>query len=153
GDFSKFEATAIDALERGASVQILVKHHHAIASGLHTVTLSVSKETFSFDPQSPEKAPCTYKAFTSPVTAIVHADVNRTAGNELYLNVKVADAKDPKRILNLNFTDSQSHFIQAEKSGGGVISYTGHQLVSRPQAAQALNSVANILKRIAPNSH
>jgi hypothetical protein len=39
--------------------------------------------------------------------------------NELYLNVKTPDAQNPKKILNFNFTDLESHFIGAQKRGLG----------------------------------
>jgi len=151
-EFAKFQSAANQALDNGGYMQIRLNHHHAMASGLHPVVLSISADSFSFDPQTSEGVVCNYKAFTSPATAIQHVAVTRTGSDELYLNLKTLDPKNSKRVLNFNFTDVESHFIETEKSGGGIIGYQGHQLISRSEAAQALASVENLFKRVAPNA-
>jgi hypothetical protein len=93
-----------------------------------------------------------YKAFTIPVAAILHVEATRNKNNEFYLNLKMSDAKNPKKVLNFNFTDLESHFVEAQKEGGGIISYTGQLLISRPEAQQALASMERLLKRVAPRA-
>jgi hypothetical protein len=151
-EFEKFEATAKDVIDGGGSVQVQLNHHHSMGSGLHPVMLGLSAGLFSFDPETSDRAVCNYKAFTIPVAAILHVEATRNKNNEFYLNLKMSDAKNPKKVLNFNFTDLESHFVEAQKEGGGIISYTGQLLISRPEAQQALASMERLLKRVAPRA-
>ncbi|PYU76582.1 MAG: hypothetical protein DMG49_01210 [Acidobacteria bacterium] len=136
-DFGKFAATASEALDNGGYIQVRLNHHHAMGSALHPIILEISAASLSFDPQTSARAVCNYKAFTTPVATILHAEMTRNNNNEVYLNLKISDVKNPKKVINLNFADLESHFIQTQKSGGGIIAYEGHQLISRPQAEEA----------------
>jgi hypothetical protein len=151
-EFEKFETAANSAIDSGGAIQIQLNHHHAMgAAGLHPVMLGISVGLFSFDPQTSSRAVCNYKAFTGPVAAILHVEATRSKNNELYLNLKTSDPKNPKKVLNFNFTDLESHFVEAQKEVGGMM-YTGQLLISRPEAQQALASVARLLKRVAPKT-
>jgi len=150
-DFEKFKASAKDVLDAGGYIQIQLNHHH-LGYFLHPVMLSISANSLSFDPQTSDKVHCSYKPFSNPVAAIVQVALSERGNNELFLNLRIQDPRNPKKVLNLNFADLESHFVEAQKGAGGIIAYTGHVLISRSEAEQALRSVAEVLKRVAPTT-
>src|SRR5437588_819289 len=84
------------SLAKGGYIQVRLNHHHAMGSALHPIILEISAASLSFDPQTSARAVCNYKAFTTPVATILHAEMTRNNNNEVYLNLKISDVKNPK---------------------------------------------------------
>jgi peptidylprolyl isomerase len=135
-DFDRFITSASSALSAGGSLEFNLKHHHAFGSELHSVKLTLTARSVSFDPQVAQPFQCTFRQFTLPIE-IVTAQFKESRGNGTFLNLTLQDSADPKKkTYTLNFADAASYFVQG--SGG--------RMESRGEAAQALTALSRVFQ-------
>lgn len=135
-DFGRFITSANSALSAGASLEFHLKHHHAFGAELHSVKLTLTARSVSFDPEVAQALQCTFRQFTLPIE-IVNAQLKEARGNGIYLNLTLQDPADPKKkTYTLNFADMASYFVQG--SGG--------KMESRAEGAQALTALSRVFQ-------
>ncbi|MBI3650590.1 MAG: FKBP-type peptidyl-prolyl cis-trans isomerase [Acidobacteria bacterium] len=141
-EFDRFVSAANRALDAGASLEFRLQHHHAFAS-LHTVKLTLTARSISFDPQVTEGVFCSFRPFTLPIEIVTVAQVEEgerflsMRANGTYLKLTLQDSTNPKKTYTLNFADPASYFVQGGR---------GTAMESRTEATQALTALSRVVQ-------
>jgi outer membrane lipoprotein-sorting protein len=141
-DFARFVTSASRALSAGGSLEFRLQHHHGFAS-LHTVKLTLTARSISFDPQVTQGVFCSFRQFTLPMEIVAAAQVEeggrfasmRASG--IYLKLTLQDSTNPKKTYTLNFADPASYFVEGSR---------GTSMESRAEAAQALAALSRVVE-------
>ncbi len=105
-EWEYFARTAVKAIHAGGAVPVGLAHHHSL-SGVHPAVLTLTATELAFNPVVSARA-CNQPAFTVPLTRIAALAVQSTSEGEVFLNLRLRDADNPKRTRNLNFADPDS---------------------------------------------
>lgn len=93
-----------------ASKVEITTHHYHFSTGVHYVTLTITKEQFSFDPGG---APCNFNTFTIPINDILSATVEYSRiFKDVSLKIRIRNPKDPKKPFKLDFGSKASYLDQ-----------------------------------------
>lgn len=145
-DFYAFDASALNALHAGGSLEFRLQHHDNVVTReqLHPVKLTITARTISFDPQLQPGIFCSFTNFTIPIEQVIETSAEETSRGffskmaGVYLKLKLLNSKDPKKPHTLNFVDPNA-FIGKDSKGISIIQ-------SRSEAMRALTSVSTVIR-------
>ena len=130
-----FVPTARQAVAAGATLTILLGHHHTL-TGMHASALVLSQGRLGFRSLGGN---CNQNPIEVPFSNLVSAQGMTSPQGEIFLNVKLLDEKNKQR--NFNFADPDSTVSQNQQSGLPVIMPT-------PKSAQLVQSLATLINAL-----
>lgn len=130
-----FVPTARQAVAAGATLTILLGHHHTL-TGIHASALVLANGKIGFRSLG---GSCNQNPIEVPFSSLVSAQGMTSPQGEIFLNVKLLDDKNKQR--NFNFADPDSTVSQNQQSGLPVIMPT-------PKSAQLVQSLATLINAL-----
>ncbi len=132
-----FVPTARQAVAAGATLTILLGHHHTL-TGIHASALVLANGKIGFRSLG---GSCNQNPIEVPFSSLVSAQGMTSPQGEIFLNVKLLDDKNKQR--NFNFADPDSTVSQNQQSGLPIIMPTPKSA----QLVQSLTTLINALRR------
>lgn len=136
GRWDTFVPAARQAVQAGATLNILLGHHHTL-TGIHPSTLSISADKIAYRSMG---GSCGQNPIEVPIKSLVSAQSVTSQQREIFLNVKLMDDKGKQR--NFNFADPESAIHKDPQTSLPIVTATA-------RAPKLVQSLAALLNQIA----
>jgi len=133
GRWDTFVPAARQAIAAGATLNILLGHHHTL-TGIHASTLSISADKIAYRSMG---GSCGQNPIEVPIKSLVSAQSVTSQQREIFLNIKIVDDKGKQR--NFNFADPESAIRKDPQTSLPIVTATARA----PRLVQSLAALLN----------
>lgn len=150
-DLNQFQVAAAQSLQQGGSVSMELMHEHSGLSGdsVHSVTISLTPTTITFDPGS---SPCKYSRFTARLSDLSVVELSNKATEGKFVAIVVRHIQAGTYLLHLDVRDPQRSNDKVKLYLATADSYTVKEannvnyLASRSNSSVVLGAMANVIR-------